>query len=236
VSLLEIDGVDVFHGDVQALYGVSLAVAAGEIVSVLGANGAGKTTALRTVSGLLRPRRGQIRFDGARIDRLAPERIVELGIVHVPEGRRLFPSLTVRDNLELGAWTRRARARRPQTLDDVLGRFPVLRARAGQRAGTLSGGEQQMLALGRALMARPALLMLDEPSQGLAPRIVREMFGAVAALHRDGVTVLLVEQNVRQALSVSSRGYVLENGRVVLEGPGRQLLASEATQKAYLGR
>jgi branched-chain amino acid transport system ATP-binding protein len=234
--VLELEAVDVFYGDVQALHAVSLRVGPGEIVTLVGANGAGKTTTLRAVSGLERARGGEIRFAGARIDGLAPEQIVQRGIVQVPEGRRLFPSLTVRENLELGAWTPRARRRRDVTLEGVLARFPALRARAAQRAGTLSGGEQQMLAIGRALMALPSLLMLDEPSQGLAPRVVRDLFAVVADLHRDGVTVLLVEQNVRQALAVSRRGYVLENGRVVLEGSGRELLESAATQKAYLGR
>ncbi len=234
--MLALEGVVVAHGDVPAVRDVTLAVGAGEIVSLVGANGAGKTTILRAISGLVRPRAGRITFDGCRIDGLPPERIVELGVVQVPEGRKLFPSLTVRENLELGAYAARARAERRRTLARVLERFPVLAERAGQRAGTLSGGEQQMLAIARALMARPALLMLDEPSQGLAPRIVREMFRIVADLHAEGATVLLVEQNVRQALGVSQRGYVLENGRIVLEGTGAALLASRATRRAYLGR
>ncbi len=234
--MLELDRVDVFHGDVRAVHELTLSVARGEIVTLLGANGAGKTTLLRTISGLLRPRAGTIRFEGRRIDRLPPETIVELGIVQVAEGRKLFPSLTVRENLLLGAWTRRARARRAETLAAIVDRFPVLRARAGQPVGTLSGGEQQMCAIARALMALPTLLMLDEPSQGLAPLVVREMFAAVERLHGEGATLLLVEQNVRQALTISQRGYVLENGRIVLEGEGRALLASEATQRAYLGR
>ncbi len=234
--MLELEEVSVFYGDLQAVHGVSLAVRPGEIVTLVGGNGAGKTTTLRTISGLLHPRGGRIRFDGRRIDRLPPDRIVEHGVVQVPEGRKLFPSLTVRENLELGAYTRRARPARATTLDEVLGRFPVLRERASQLAGTLSGGEQQMCAIGRALMARPALLMLDEPSLGLAPKIVQEVFRVIQQIHALGVTVLLVEQNVRQALAASQRGYVLENGRIVLEGSGRDLLASEATQKAYLGR
>ena len=233
--MLEIDGLDLFHGDVAAVRGLSLAVRPGEIVSLVGANGSGKTTTLRAVSGLHRPRAGRITYEGARLDALAPERIVELGVVQVPEGRKLFPTLTVRENLELGAWTRRARPRRARTLDEVMDRFPRLRERAAQRAGTLSGGEQQMCAIGRALMACPSLLMLDEPSLGLAPRIVQEMFAVVTAVHALGVTVLLVEQNVRQALAVSQRGYVLENGGVVLEGAGRDLLESEATRRAFLG-
>ncbi len=234
--MLAIEALDVFYGDVPAVREASLAVRRGETVTLLGANGAGKTTLLRAVSGLLRPRRGAITLDGRRIDGLPPERIVALGVVQVPEGRRLFPSLTVRENLELGAFTPRARARKAETMAALLDRFPVLRQRAGQRAGTLSGGEQQMCAIARALMARPRLLMLDEPSQGLAPRVVREMFAVVADLHREGATLLLVEQNVRQALAVSERGYVLENGRIVLEGSGAELLASEVTRRAFLGR
>jgi branched-chain amino acid transport system ATP-binding protein len=234
--MLEVEGVDVFHGDVQALRGVSLHVGPGEIVTLVGANGAGKTTTLRTISGLLRARTGRISYDGQRVDRWAPERIVELGIVQVAEGRKLFPSLTVLENLLLGAYTRRSKPRRATTLEEVLDRFPLLRERATQKAATLSGGEQQMCAIARALMARPAVLMLDEPSLGLAPRIVQDVFRVIESVHALGVTVLLVEQNVRQALSVSERGYVLENGRIVLEGTGRELLASEATQRAYLGR
>ncbi len=234
--LLEVEGVDVFYGDLQGLHGVSLAVRPGEIVTLVGANGAGKSTTLRAISGLLRPARGQIRFAGQRLERLLPERIVELGVVQVPEGRKLFPSLTVRENLELGAYTARAKAERPRTLERVFHRFPVLRERAGQRAGTLSGGEQQMLAIGRALMTLPRLLMLDEPSLGLAPMVVREIFQIVREINGQGVTVLLVEQNVRQALAVSHRGYVLENGRLALEGRAEELLANEQTRRAYLGR
>jgi branched-chain amino acid transport system ATP-binding protein len=233
--VLELDGIDVFYGDLQAVHRVSLAVQAGEIVTLVGANGAGKTTTLRTISGLLQPRVGTIRFDGRRLDGLPPDQIVERGVVHVAEGRKLFPSLTVRENLELGAYTRRAKPRRARSLDEVMARFPILRERAGQRAGTLSGGEQQMCAIARALMACPTLLMLDEPSLGLAPKIVRDLFRVVEEIHAAGVTVLLVEQNVRQALAASQRGYVLENGRVVLQGTGWELLASEVTRKAYLG-
>jgi branched-chain amino acid transport system ATP-binding protein len=234
--MLEVAELEVYYGDVPALHGVSLGVQPGEIVTLIGANGAGKTTTLRTISGLLRPRAGLIVYDGTRLDRLAPDRIVELGVVQVAEGRKLFPSLTVLENLLLGAYTRRSRPRRATTLDEVMDRFPLLRRRAEQKAATLSGGEQQMCAIARALMARPALLMLDEPSLGLAPRIVQDVFRVIESVHGLGVTVLLVEQNVRQALAVSQRGYVLENGRIALEGTGRELLASEATQRAYLGR
>jgi branched-chain amino acid transport system ATP-binding protein len=234
--VIELRGVDIFYGDLQAVHAASLVVRAGEIVTLLGANGAGKTTVLRAISGLLRPRRGEILLEGQRLDRLEPDEIVERGVVQVPEGRKLFPSLTVRENLELGAYTRRAKPRRAGTLDEVMARFPVLRQRAGQAAGTLSGGEQQMCAIGRALMGLPIVLMLDEPSLGLAPRIVQDVFRVIRDIHGLGVTVLLVEQNVRQALASSQRGYVLESGRIVLEGSGAELLASAATQKAYLGR
>jgi len=235
VSLLELSNLDVAYGDLPALSDVSLAVEAGETLSVVGANGSGKTTMLRTISGLLRPRRGEVRFEGERIDRLPCHRVVERGVVHVPEGRKVFPSLAVRENLELGSYPRAARAHRADSLERVFSLFPRLRERAGQAAGTLSGGEQQMLAIGRALMARPTLLMLDEPSLGLAPLIVTEIFRTIDAIHRAGVTVLLVEQNTRQALALSRRGYVLENGRVVLVGTGAELLGNEHVKRAYLG-
>ncbi|HEY2991688.1 MAG TPA: ABC transporter ATP-binding protein [Methylomirabilota bacterium] len=235
MSLLELAGVDVAYGDLPALTGVDLVVEAGETLSVVGANGAGKTTMLRTISGLLRPRRGEVRFDGERIDRLPCHRVVERGVVHVPEGRKIFPSLSVRENLELGSYIRTARARRAESLERVLTLFPRLRERAGQAAGTLSGGEQQMLAIGRALMTGPRLLMLDEPSLGLAPIVVTEIFRTIAAINATGTTVLLVEQNTRQALALSRRGYVLENGRVVLVGSGAELLGNDHVKRAYLG-
>jgi branched-chain amino acid transport system ATP-binding protein len=232
---LELRGVDAGYGDLLALRSVSLAVRAGEILSVVGANGAGKSTMLRAVSGLILPRRGEILFEGARLDRLSTRDIVERGVVQVPEGRKIFPTLTVRENLELGAYTTRARSRRRDSLDRVLALFPRLAERAAQAAGTMSGGEQQMLAIGRALMARPALLMLDEPSLGLAPKVVAEIFRIVVEINRGGTAVLLVEQNTRQALALSQRGYVLENGRVVLEGSGAELLNNEHVRRAYLG-
>ena len=235
MSLLELAGVDVAYGDLPALRGVDIVVEAGETLSVVGANGAGKTTMLRTISGLLRPRRGEVRFEGERIDRLPCHQVVERGVVHVPEGRKVFPSLTVRENLELGSYTRAAKARRAESLERVFALFSRLRERQAQAAGTLSGGEQQMLVIGRALMARPKLLMLDEPSLGLAPRIVREIFDTIAAINRDGTTVLLIEQNTRQALALSRRGYVLENGRIVLVGSGGDLLGNEHVKRAYLG-
>ncbi len=235
MSLLELAGVDVAYGDLPALTGVDLVVEAGETLSVVGANGAGKTTMLRTISGLLRPRRGEVRFEGERIDRLPCHRVVERGVVHVPEGRKIFPSLTVRENLELGSYMRAAKARRAESLARVFALFPRLRERAGQAAATLSGGEQQMVAIGRALMTRPKLLMLDEPSLGLAPLLVTQIFRTLAEINRTGTTVLLVEQNTRQALALSRRGYVLENGRVVLVGSGAELLADEHVKRAYLG-
>jgi branched-chain amino acid transport system ATP-binding protein len=235
VSLLAVTDLDVAYGDLPALHAVSLTVEAGEIVAVVGANGAGKTSLLRTISGLLRARRGAIVFDGRRIDALPPHAIVEQGVVQVAEGRKIFPGLSVRENLELGSYTRAAKARRAESLERAFAMFPILRDRTGQAAGTLSGGEQQMLAVARALMALPRLLMLDEPSLGLAPRIVKEIFRTIAAINHAGTAVLLVEQNTRQALALSQRGYVLENGRVVLASTGAALLGDAHVKRAYLG-
>jgi branched-chain amino acid transport system ATP-binding protein len=235
VSLLELRGVEVAYGDLPALRGVSVSVEEGETLSVVGANGAGKTTMLRAISGLMRPRAGQIFFDGERLDSLPSHAIVERGVVQVPEGRKIFPSLTVLENLELGSYVAAAKARRREGLEQVFGFFPRLKERERQAAGTMSGGEQQMLAIGRALMARPRVLMLDEPSLGLAPIIVKEIFRIIGEINRLGTTVLLVEQNTRQALALSRRGYVLENGRVVLEGSGAELLGNEHVKRAYLG-
>ncbi len=235
MSLLELRDVDVAYGDLPALRGVSLTVAEGEILSVVGANGAGKTTMLRTISGLLRPRGGEILFDGRRIDRLPSHAVVEGGVVQVPEGRKIFPSLTVRENLELGAYSRPARPHRAESLARVFALFPILAERGSQAAGTMSGGQQQMLAIGRALMARPRLLMLDEPSLGLAPMVVQEIFRTVAEINRAGTTVMLVEQNTRQALALAARGYVLENGRVVLVGPGSRAARQRARQARISG-
>jgi branched-chain amino acid transport system ATP-binding protein len=235
VSLLELHGVDVFYGDLPALRDVTLTVEAGEILSVVGANGAGKTTMLRTISGLMRPRTGEILLEGTRMDRLPCHAVVERGVVQVPEGRKIFPSLTVLENLELGSYTSRARAERERSLERVFGLFPVLGERRRQAAGTLSGGQQQMLAIARALMALPRILMLDEPSLGLAPLVVREIFRVISEINRAGTTILLVEQNTRQALTLARRGYVLENGRVVLVGRGTELLDNEHVRRAYLG-
>ena len=234
-AMLRVEGLEVAYGKIQALWGVSFDVGAGEIVALVGANGAGKTTTLKTVSGLLRPRAGAVTLDGERLDRLSTVEIVARGVVHVPEGRKLFPEMTVRDNLLLGGYGRAARPHQRARLDEVHEIFPRLRERSGQVAGTLSGGEQQMVAIGRGLMAGPKVLMLDEPSLGLAPILVEEMFRVVEQINRAGVTVLLVEQNTAHALAIAHRAFVLESGRVVLEGSGGDLLANERVRQAYLG-
>jgi branched-chain amino acid transport system ATP-binding protein len=233
--VLRLEGVEAGYGDVTAVRAVSLEVRAGEIVALIGANGSGKTTTLRAVSGLLPLRQGRVELDGRRIDGLGPAAIVAAGVAHVPEGRQLFPTMTVRENLELGARTAEGRARRPETLTRVFALFPRLAERQQQLAGTLSGGEQQMVAIGRALMARPRLLMLDEPSLGLAPVVVGTIFANLGAINRDGLTILLVEQNVLRALRLSHRAYVLENGTITLAGPSPTLLADERIRRAYLG-
>ncbi len=233
--MLTLRNVQTFYGDLQALYGVSLSVRHGEIVSVIGNNGAGKTTTLMTISGVLRPRRGEIHFDARRIDALRSADIVGLGLGHVPEGRQLFPSMTVEENLLMGACSRRAKGSRGATMARVYDLFPRLRERQRQLAGTLSGGEQQMLAIGRGLMGLPRLLMLDEPSLGLAPVMVTAMFEAIRQINRDGTTILLVEQNVFRALKLSHRGYILEDGRVVAEGSSEDLLRNPQVRATYLG-
>ncbi len=233
--MLRVSGLQTFYGDLQALHDVTLEVREGEIVSVIGSNGAGKTTTLMTISGVLRPRRGQIEFDGRRIDGLKPAEIVEAGLGLVPEGRQLFPSMTVEENLAMGACTRRARGSRPETLERVYRLFPRLRERHHQIAGTLSGGEQQMVAIGRGLMSCPKLLMLDEPSLGLSPMLVTAIFNIIQEINRGGATILLVEQNVFRALKLSRRGYILENGQIVAEGPSQQLLRDPQVRTAYLG-
>ncbi|HWP74798.1 MAG TPA: ABC transporter ATP-binding protein [Methylomirabilota bacterium] len=234
-TLLRVDGIEVGYGDLTAVRDVSLEVREGEAVALIGANGAGKTTTLRAVSGLLPLRRGRIEFEGQRLDGLGPAEIVARGIAHVPEGRQLFPTMTVRENLELGARTRAARGSRAETLERVFELFPRLRERGAQLAGTLSGGEQQMCAIGRGLMARPRLLMLDEPSLGLAPVLVKAIFEDLGRINGQGLTVLLVEQNVLRSLHLAHRGYVLENGRMTLSGPRDDLLASRHIKQAYLG-
>jgi branched-chain amino acid transport system ATP-binding protein len=234
-NMLVIENMDVAYGPIQAVTGLSLTIDAGQIVTLIGANGAGKSTTLRAISGLAPPRRGRIVFEGQDITRLPPDQIVRRGIGHSPEGRRVFANMSVRENLDLGAYTRKDRAGIKADLDRVMTLFPRLKERIAQNAGTLSGGEQQMLAIGRALMARPKLLMLDEPSLGLAPFLVRDIFQIVRDINAQGTTVLLVEQNAHMALAVASKGYVLETGRVVLSDSAAALLANDEVKKAYLG-
>ena len=233
--MLTLDAVSVSYGEVQALCDISLDVQQGEIIALVGSNGAGKTTTLKTISGLLHPSSGNIQFEGKPIERLSAHEIVALGIAHIPEGRRLWANMTVRENLEMGAYTQRARAVRTQTTIEVLRMFPRLAERPQQLAGTLSGGEQQMLAIARGLLSRPKLLMLDEPSLGLAPVLVKEVFSAVQRINQDGVTILLVEQNTHVALSIAARAYVLETGRVAMTGSGAALLNDARVKEAYLG-
>ncbi|MDD2202472.1 MAG: ABC transporter ATP-binding protein [Firmicutes bacterium] len=233
--MLRLSEVDVSYGMVGALRHVSMDVREGEIVALLGANGAGKTTTLRAISGVVRPASGSIEFEGAPIDGLSPERIVSLGIVQAPEGRQVFPELSAKENLLIGTYSRRDRARIPQDFARVYEHFPVLKERETQPAGTLSGGEQQMLAIGRALMASPKVLLLDEPSLGLAPMVTRQIFQIIKALNAEGTTILLVEQNARLALAASDRAYILETGSVVLSGPSDELLESEEVKRSYLG-
>jgi branched-chain amino acid transport system ATP-binding protein len=235
VALLEVDRLVARYGRITALQDVSLHVEEGEIVTLIGANGAGKTTTLRTISGLVRPASGTIRFAGRDITRLAPNDIVRAGIGHSPEGRRVFPRMTVRENLELGAYTRHAKPEIAEDLERVFVIFPRLKERYEQKAGTMSGGEQQMLAIGRALMSRPKLLLLDEPSLGLSPKLVQTIFEVIRDINARGTTILLIEQNARQALAVAARGYVLEVGAIAHEGAAAELAASEAVRAAYLG-
>ncbi len=235
MPLLEVNEIDVFYGRVQAVRGASLHVDSGEVVALIGSNGAGKTTTLRTISGLNHPVRGTIAFEGRDITHAEPQHIVRLGVCQSPEGRRLFARMTVLDNLRMGSYTRRNQSEIRKDMDRVFELFPRLKERANQIAGTLSGGEQQMCAMGRALMSKPKLLMLDEPSLGLAPILVETIFSIVREINAQGTSVLLVEQNATKALEVAHRGYVLETGNVVQTGTGKELLASEDVQKAYLG-
>jgi len=233
-ALLKVSGIDVFYGDVQILREVSLEVRGGEIVTVIGPNGAGKSTLLRTIMGFEHPRQGSITFKEIAIDRLPPERTVPLGLTIVPEGARVFADMSVLDNLKMGSYIKSARSSREQALEQVFTLFPRLHERTSQKGGTLSGGERQMLAIGRALMSRPTLLLLDEPSLGLAPILVTDVFEAVLEIARAGVTVLLVEQNVHVSLEITDRAYVLENGRIVMEGSGSDLAHNDHVRKAYL--
>jgi branched-chain amino acid transport system ATP-binding protein len=228
--------IDVYYGNIQALWQVGLSVKEGEVIAIVGSNGAGKSTILRTISGLIHPKKGSVKFDSTEVDRLGPDEIVRLGISMVPEGRELFPRLSVLENLELGAaYIDRAYTQTAESLNWIHSLFSILKERSGQLAGTLSGGEQQMVAIGRALMSRPKILMLDEPSLGLAPLLVAEVFKTTLKVSREGVTILLVEQNVRQSLKMAHRAYVLENGRIVMEGIGKELMANKHVKEAYLG-
>jgi branched-chain amino acid transport system ATP-binding protein len=233
--MLDAKHIDVYYGDAQALWDVSFSVKQGEIVTLVGSNGAGKSTTLKAISGLVPPSSGEILLEGNRIDRTPAHRIVELGVAQIPEGRRLWPGLSVQENLELGAYIPAARAMRAETMEWVFQLFPLLRKRRTQLAGTLSGGEQQMLAIGRGLLSRPKLLILDEPSLGLAPLLVGEVFETIQKINGEGMTILLVEQNVNHALAISNRGYVMETGRIVISGSGKELLADDHVKTAYLG-
>ena len=233
--MLSVKGIDVFYGDLQVIWDVSFEVKEKEIVVLVGSNGAGKSTTLRTISALLTPKNGTIEFNGTRIDHIPANRIIEQGIVHVPEARRLFHEMTVEENLIMGSLYGEAKRKRSDTMEYVYTLFPRLKERKKQTAGTLSGGEQQMAAVGRGLMSLPKLMMLDEPSLGLAPLLVQDIFSIVKRINEAGVTVLLVEQNVRQTLGMCNRAYVLENGRIVLEGPGCELLENAKVKEAFLG-
>jgi len=235
MNILEVDNISVFYGDIQALWDVGFKVAEGQLVTILGTNGAGKTTTLKTIAGLLQPKFGRITFNGGRVSGLPPHEVADTGISLVPEGRQLFPQLNVEDNLRMGSYLKRTKHKRERNLKYVYELFPVLAERTKQEAQTLSGGEQQMLAIGRALMQDPKLIMFDEPSLGLAPILVQEVFGIISELSRQGRTILLVEQNVRQALKISDYSYVLENGRIVHEGTGNELEKDPKVREAYLG-
>lgn len=233
--MLQINDIDVYYGAIHALKKMSLQVEQGSIVTLIGANGAGKTTTLKTISGLIRPRSGQVLFKGQDISKVAPEKIVALGISQVPEGRRVFASMSVLENLEMGAYLRKDKKVIDDDMENVFSRFPRLKERRKQMAGTLSGGEQQMLAIGRAMMARPQLLLMDEPSMGLAPLLVKEIFTIIKEINEQGTTILLVEQNAHMALSIANRAYVIETGEIVLQGSAADMLNSEDVKKAYLG-
>jgi branched-chain amino acid transport system ATP-binding protein len=235
MTLLAVENLSVFYGSIQALRGISLHVDAGEVVTLIGANGAGKSTTLRTISGLLEPKSGTIQFDGRPIHGLPPHRIVQSGLVQVPEGREIFANLTVEENLQVASFTRKDRDGIRRDRERALDLFPRVRERLRQLAGTLSGGEQQMLAIARALVAKPKLLMLDEPSLGLAPQVVRSIFQVIREINREGTTILLVEQNANMALHMANRAYVIEVGEIRMEGPAAELAASDQVRKAYLG-
>lgn len=235
MAMLEVKDIEVFYGVIQAIKGISFEVNEGEVIALIGANGAGKTTTLHTITGLLQPKKGSIMFEGKDITKIPAHKIVSLGMAHVPEGRRVFGELTVYENLKMGAYTRKDKAEIQETLEMVYKRFPRLEERKNQLAGTLSGGEQQMLAMGRALMSHPKIIVMDEPSMGLSPIFVNEIFQIIQDVSESGTTVLLVEQNAKKALSIADRAYVLETGKIVLEGGAKELMNNDSIKKAYLG-
>ncbi|MFQ7309896.1 MAG: ABC transporter ATP-binding protein [Mediterraneibacter sp.] len=235
MAMLEVKDLEVYYGVIQAIKGVSFQVNQGEVIALIGANGAGKTTILHTITGLLAPKKGSVMFEGKEITKVPAHKIVSMGMAHVPEGRRVFAELSVYENLKMGAYTRKDRAEIDESLQNVYKRFPRLEERKNQMAGTLSGGEQQMLAMGRALMSKPKIILMDEPSMGLSPILVNEIFDIIQAVSESGTTVLLVEQNAKKALSIADRAYVLETGNIVLEGKAKDLLENDSIKKAYLG-
>lgn len=235
MAMLEVKDLEVYYGVIQAIKGVSFEVNQGEVIALIGANGAGKTTILHTVTGLLSPKKGQVFFEGKDITKVPAHKIVSMGMAHVPEGRRVFAQLSVYENLKMGAYTRKDKSEIEESLENVYRRFPRLEERKNQMAGTLSGGEQQMLAMGRALMSKPKIILMDEPSMGLSPILVNEIFDIIQAVSESGMTVLLVEQNAKKALSIADRAYVLETGNIVLEGKAKDLLEDDSIKKAYLG-
>ena len=235
MALLEVQDIQVYYGMIQALKGVSFSVNEGEVIALIGANGAGKTTTLHTVTGLLRAKSGHIIYDGQDITKVPPHKIVTMGMAHVPEGRRVFANMTVLQNLKMGAFTRSDKNEIDATIEKVYKRFPRLKERQNQTAGTLSGGEQQMLAMGRALMSQPKIILMDEPSMGLSPVLVQEVFSIIGTMHELGITILLVEQNAKMALAIADRAYVLENGRITMSGGAHDLLHDDKVRKAYLG-
>ena len=236
MAMLEVKDIEVYYGMIQAIKGISFEVNEGEVIALIGANGAGKTTTLQTITGLISPKRGEILFEGQDITKVPAHRIVSMGMAHVPEGRRVFAQLSVLDNLKLGAFTRKDKAEIEETLLRVYKRFPRLEERKNQMAGTLSGGEQQMLAVGRAMMSKPKMILMDEPSMGLSPLLVKEIFAIIREVNRQGITILLVEQNAKMALAISDRAYVLETGTITIAGDAKELLNDPRVKKAYLGQ
>lgn len=235
MAMLEVKDLEVYYGVIQAIKGISFQVNQGEVIALIGANGAGKTTILHTVTGLLSPKKGSVMFEGKDITKVPAHKIVSMGMAHVPEGRRVFAELSVYENLKMGAYTRKDKSEIEESLENVYKRFPRLKERKNQMAGTLSGGEQQMLAMGRALMSKPKIILMDEPSMGLSPILVNEIFDIIQAVSESGTTVLLVEQNAKKALSIADRAYVLETGNIILEGKAKDLLEDDSVKKAYLG-